>query len=353
MKLQTSLSIVNKKTPNLPSIKFPQKKKKAYLALPFFQWLRMVFVKVVKSNAYYKRFQVKFRRRREGKTDYRARKFLTFQQKNKYNTPKYRFVVRSTNKNIIVQVVSPSVLGDHILCQAQSRELCNFGLNAGFTNYAAAYATGLLLARRLLAKVKLDKLYQGVSKITGQAFDVYKDMEQRQSNNEVINQRPFKAFLDVGLSRTTTGNKVFGALKGATDGGMHIPHSVKRFPGSKKTDGRWKYDAEVHRKRIFGVHVESYLKHLQTENPEKLKKNFGKWVASGQIGKIENLYKSVFEAIRKDPTLKKKARPHAPVHQRIGTKIKTSKGEYNRPKKLTNQDRKDRVKQKIINASAH
>ena len=30
----------------------------------------MGFIKVLKSDAYYSRYQVKFRRRREGKTDY-------------------------------------------------------------------------------------------------------------------------------------------------------------------------------------------------------------------------------------------------------------------------------------------
>ena len=38
-----------------------------------------VYVKVVKNKAYFKRFQVKFRRRREGKTDYYARKRLVIQ----------------------------------------------------------------------------------------------------------------------------------------------------------------------------------------------------------------------------------------------------------------------------------
>ncbi|ONM35692.1 60S ribosomal protein L5-1 homolog a [Zea mays] len=52
------------------------------------------FVKTHKTNAYFKRFQVKFKRRRAGKTDYRARIRLINQDKNKYNTPKYRFVVR-------------------------------------------------------------------------------------------------------------------------------------------------------------------------------------------------------------------------------------------------------------------
>lgn len=40
----------------------------------------------------------------EGKTDYYARKRLVIQDKNKYNTPKYRMVVRFTNKDIICQV---------------------------------------------------------------------------------------------------------------------------------------------------------------------------------------------------------------------------------------------------------
>jgi len=37
--------------------------------------------------------------------------------------------------------------------------------------------------------------------------------------------------LDVGLTHTTTGNRVFGALKGAVDGGLNVPHSSNRFPG--------------------------------------------------------------------------------------------------------------------------
>ncbi|CAO2577376.1 60S ribosomal protein L5 (Fragments) [Lemmus lemmus] len=49
----------------------------------------MGFVKVVKNKAYFKRYQVRFRRRREGKSDYYARKPLVIQNKNKYNTPKY------------------------------------------------------------------------------------------------------------------------------------------------------------------------------------------------------------------------------------------------------------------------
>uniref|UniRef100_A0A8C3HH81 60S ribosomal protein L5 n=1 Tax=Chrysemys picta bellii TaxID=8478 RepID=A0A8C3HH81_CHRPI len=48
--------------------------------------------------------KITFRRRREGKTDYYARKRSVIQGKNKYNTPKYRMIVRITNRDIICQV---------------------------------------------------------------------------------------------------------------------------------------------------------------------------------------------------------------------------------------------------------
>ena len=67
-------------------------------------------MKVVKNKAYFKRYQVKFKRRREGKTDYQARRFLVVQDKNKYNTPKYRLIVRFTNKDIVTQVCRFSLL---------------------------------------------------------------------------------------------------------------------------------------------------------------------------------------------------------------------------------------------------
>lgn len=70
----------------------------------------------------------------------------------------------------------------------------------------------------------------------------------------------FRACLDTGLARTSTGARVFGAMKGAVDGGIDIPHSVKRFPGYD--DESKEFNAEVHRKHIFGVHVADYMRHL-------------------------------------------------------------------------------------------
>ena len=87
----------------------------------------MGYIKVLKSSAYHKRFQVKFRRRREGKTDYQARRRLVVQDKNKYNSPKYRFVVRCSNKKVLCQIVQAKMIGDFTMCQASSLELPKYG----------------------------------------------------------------------------------------------------------------------------------------------------------------------------------------------------------------------------------
>lgn len=53
---------------------------------------------MVKNKAYHKRYQTKWRRRREGKTDYARRNRLVVQDKRKFNSPKYRLVVRFTSR---------------------------------------------------------------------------------------------------------------------------------------------------------------------------------------------------------------------------------------------------------------
>jgi len=255
----------------------------------------MPFVKKIQSDAYFSRFQVKYRRRREGKTDYYARKRLVAQAKNKYNAPKYRLVVRFTNKDIIVQIVYARLQGDFVLAAAHSRELPRYGINHGLTNWAAAYATGLLVARRVLAKLGLADKYQGVTEPDGTI-----------SLTETLGEdspRPFKCYLDVGLKRTSTGSRVFGALKGASDGGLYIPHNEKRFPGYD-TESK-ELDSEVLKKYIFGGHVAEYMQSLEEEDDERFKKQFSTYLADG-VGSddIEDIYANAYAAIREDPTFK-------------------------------------------------
>jgi len=163
-------------------------------------------------------------------------------------------------------VIYSTIENDHVLCQANSKELERFGLKAGLTNYAASYATGLLLARRLLKQLSLEELYKGVNEATGEHFDVNKDMEERRNEGEELWKRPFKAALDIGIVRSTKGNKVFAAMKGACDGGLHIPHKTRCFPGANKDEKEWSYDASVHRHRIYGGHVKDYMDQLQSKD---------------------------------------------------------------------------------------
>lgn len=83
----------------------------------------------------------------------------------------------------------------------------------------------------------------------------------------------------MGLNRTTTGARVFGAMKGAVDGGLNIPHSTKRFPGY---DAEAKsFNAEVHRAHILGKHVADYMRALEEEDPEAFKRQFSQYIKLG------------------------------------------------------------------------
>jgi len=259
-------------------------------------------------------------------TDYYARKRLIFQDKNKYNTPKYRMIVRFTNKDIVCQIAYARIEGDVVVCAAYAHELPKYGVKVGLTNYASAYCTGLLLARRLLKKFGLDQTYEGQVEPDGEEFCV-----------EDVDGAPgaFRAYLDVGLARTSTGARVFGALKGAADGGIDIPHSNRRFPGYDAESSS--FSAEVHRDHIMGKHVADYMTYLQENDEEAYKRQFSGFIKNGiAAGKVGEMYKNAHAAIRANP----EAQP--------GAKKEVVKKRWNRAK-MSNAQRKDRVKQKKAN----
>ncbi|KAJ1762845.1 60S ribosomal protein L5 [Coemansia sp. RSA 1591] len=282
------------------------------------------FVKLQKNKAYFKRYQVKYRRRREGKTDYYARKRLVTQAKNKYNSPKYRLVVRFTNTDIICQIVYAKIQGDVVLAAAYSHELPRYGVKVGLTNWSAAYATGLLVARRVLTKLGLADKYEGFPEIDGSAQEV-----------EAIEDgpRPFKAFLDVGLKRTTTGSKVFAAMKGASDGGVFVPHSETRFPGYDAESKE--LDADTLRDYIFGGHVAEYMRSLKEEDEERYNSQFSRFIKAGVAADdLEDMYAAAHKAIRADPSFK-------PTEKKVDAKPRRLQTPLNA------KQRKDRVRQKI------
>jgi len=293
----------------------------------------MPFIKLQKNKAYYKRFQVKYRRRREGKTDYYARKRLVVQAKNKYNSPKYRLVVRFTNADIVCQIVYAKLQGDFVLASAYAKELPKFGIKGGLTNWAAAYATGLLVARRVLTKLGLADKYEGVSEPDGTI-----------TMTEAIEDapRPFKCFLDVGLKRTSTGSRVFAAMKGASDGGIFIPHSENRFPGYDAESKE--LDAEVLQSYIYGGHVADYMRYLEEDDDDKYKKQFSKFLAAGlDADDLEDMYKEAHAAIREDPV-------HVPTEKKkpaAGEKVKN-----NFKARLNKKQRDNKIKQKVAHFKA-
>jgi len=284
----------------------------------------MGFLKVVKNKSYFARFQVKYRRRREGKTDYARRYALIIQDKTKFAAHKYRLVVRITNKDTICQIIYSKIQGDFVLAAAYGHELTRFGLPVGHTNYAAAYATGLLVARRVLKKLGLDTKYAGNKNINGEDYSVTPIEGDR---------RPFKCFLDVGLRRTSTGSKVFAAMKGATDGGLNIPHSVSRFVGYD-TEAK-KLKADVLRKYIFGGHVAHHMSELQEEDNESYQALFSRYIKNGIThDKLEATIKKVHDGIRANPDAKKSEKKKPATQKKWRTA------------KLTYQERKAKVAEK-------
>jgi len=288
----------------------------------------MAFVKLVKNNAHFARYQTKYRRRREGKTDYRARKRLITQARNKFNTPKYRMVVRISNRYCYTQIAWATLKGDRILCQATSQELPKYGLPGdegfGLKNWTACYATGLLLARRVLQKLGLDAIYAGQTEIDGEDYIV----------EEVENKpRPFSVCLDVGLQTTSTGARVFGALKGALDGGLLIPHSVRRFPCGEKES----HDVDLLRKYVYSGHVGEYMEQMEEDDEEMYKTHFARYLENQVTNEnLEETWQAVYDKIRADPAHKKSERKMPP-------KAKCLK----RKAKLSASQKQDRVNQKM------
>jgi len=289
----------------------------------------MPFQKVLKTKEYFRRYQVKYRRRRQGKTDYRRRRILTVQDKNKYNSPKYRFVVRITNRDVVCQVVMAKMVGDHVLAAAYSHELPRYGVTVGLTNYAAVYCTGLLCARRLLAKLNMADQYEGNTELNG---DVYLVEPTDEGGN------PFYCFLDVGLAATTTGARVFAALKGACDGGLEIPHNEKRFAGYD-TEAK-EHNADTMRKYLVGGHIADYMRQLAEDDDAAYQRQFARYIKAGiKADDLEDLYTKAHAKIREDPSPAPKKKASGDDKKRVWPK--------GRRARLSYAQRKDRIRQKL------
>lgn len=169
-------------------------------------------------------YRVAFRRRREGKTDYRMRKRMILSRNS-------RLVIRGSLKHMNIQVVEARPEGDVVLTSAHSEEVSKaFGLRAPCGNVPAAYLTGLLAGRR--------------------AQDIGLS----------------EAILDVGLRSPSRGCRVFAALKGAIDAGFKIEHDEKVLPEES---------------RVKGEHIASYASKLLSTDPRRYEAVFSVYLSKG------------------------------------------------------------------------
>jgi large subunit ribosomal protein L18 len=181
------------------------------------------------------RYCVPYRRRREGKTEYEARKALVL-------AGKPRLVVRSAIKNVVAQISVAKPGGDEVLVSAQSGELTKkYGWKAPRGNLPAAYLTGLLCGLKAKA--------QGVE----------------------------EAILDIGLSSPSKGAKVFAVLKGVLDAEVNVPHSEEKLPEEDRIEGKHiaQYaESLASNPEVYQAKFSKYLE--QKLSPEKLPEHFAK-----------------------------------------------------------------------------
>ena len=187
------------------------------------------------------RYKVKFRRRREGKTDYHKRLALL-------KSGKIRMVVRKSNRFITVQFVRSKLEGDEIIAYAYSKELEKLGWPFSCKNVPAAYLTGYMAAIR--------------AKKTGIK----------------------EAILDIGRYPSTKGSRLYAALKGALDAGLSIPHSEEILPEQE---------------RIEGKHIVEWAVTLKEKDEETYERIFSEYVRKkADPVKISEAFNLVLEKIK-------------------------------------------------------
>lgn len=133
------------------------------------------------------------RRRREGKTDYKAR--LTM-----LKSDKPRIVIRKTNRYVIIQLVKSDIAQDKVISGISSKNLLAFGWPkekiGSLKSLPAAYLAGFLLGEQIKEKTK-------------------------------------HAIFDIGMNRNVHQSRIYAVLKGLLDSGISIPHNKEALPSDE------------------------------------------------------------------------------------------------------------------------
>ncbi len=179
-----------------------------------------------------KTYALKFRRRREGRTNYKKRLSLLIS-----GIP--RLVVRKASNSIIASVSEYNAKGDKIIVSVNSIELKKLGWKYNTGNLPSAYLTGLLLGKK--AKEK------GIK----------------------------KAILDIGLIPSINGSRIYAVLAGVVDSGIAVPFDKKVLPKEERINGKHiaAYASKIKENKEVYEHVFSgYIK--KNADPTQLTKDF-------------------------------------------------------------------------------
>jgi large subunit ribosomal protein L18 len=163
------------------------------------------------------------RRRREGVTDYRARK-------RAITSLRPLLVVRVSNKNVSCQFVKPTVKGDLVLSSAHSKELWKLGWRGSPKSTPACYLLGLLAGKKAISSgVKEAVVYNGLA--------------------------PF-----------IRGSRIAAFIKGVLDAGVNIPVGEEAFPSEE---------------RLTGKTIAEYAARLSSEDKEAYERSYSALLKGG------------------------------------------------------------------------
>ena len=147
--------------------------------------------------AHGKNQRLRYKRRRNGETDYRRRMRML-------RGGSARAVVRVTNTQTICQLVDYETSGDKVTVSIDGKMLVNkfdWPLDASRKSVPASYLSGYAMGKAAIAA----------------GYD--------------------EAILDIGLASSTPGSRAFAALKGMVDAGLEIPHSDDVLPEDDRISG--------------------------------------------------------------------------------------------------------------------
>lgn len=231
-------------------------------------------------------YRVQYRRRREGKTDYKARRALVLSK-----IP--RLIVRGSLKHMTVQIAEAQPSGDRVITSANSRELIKtYGWKGSCSNLPSAYLTGFLCGLRAVGK--------GVK----------------------------KAILDIGLFYPTKGSRIFAALKGAMDAGVEIPCDREKLPDEG---------------RVSGQHVAEYAKQLSSDEQTAYHKQFSKYIKENiQPEQIPTYFSETKERIAESfkPKEEKKKESEAEAEPKVKPKARAKPKTARKPRKKKTEEKK-------------